>query len=325
MLPLNTNGSKAAAVDPAEAVAKAVETAQGAADAAGKAAALQPVLDLFADPSATEAIVAEASAVLGEVGGLLAAAAAEECTAELATSIATGTHLITSFAEAGAAGPAASSCVPPVVTLLAAPGPDMSDEKSALLTSACTAAYALASTPPGRSALRKADVPAALLALLQPAYSSHRALLAQVALTVGRLAESALSRAAFGSEANLPLLLSSLTILATPPTPTEALSLRLHAKLLLMLGFCLYDGSMLTSLLDGGLLKYALANLNPPPADPDAEAPPADALQCAQELRSNSATVIAIAGQSAPGRDLLISNRRSRWADHRYTAIRYRW
>ena len=83
---------------------------------------------------------------------------------------------------------------------------------------------------------------------------------------------------------------------------TDALALRLRAKILLLLGFCLYDGTLLPQLLEASLLESALALLAPlpPPADPDAELPSGEALQ-RRLSSSNTIKVFQLNGTTSEG------------------------
>ena len=114
---------------------------------------------------------------------------------------------------------------------------------------ACGALSALASQPEGRLALRKSGAVTPLLALLQPPVAEQPALQAQAALALSHLAESPMCRTELASPATLSALLALLPLLQQPTPPTEALALRLRAKVLLLLGFCLYDGVLLPQLL----------------------------------------------------------------------------
>jgi hypothetical protein len=315
---------KAPAADPGVAVTTAIGQAEAADDALVKAAALEPVLQLLSDPSALPAVVEHLDALFAQTGALIAsvaAVAAADLTAELAGAVSTAAQLVTAFCEAGTPSKAAlAACVPPLGALIGAPSPPAwsetelveSEARAALLTSACSTLHSLATLPSGRLALRTAAVAPALLALLQPALSSQPALQAHAALALSRLAESALSRATLAAPDTLPSLVGLVSTLSAPPPPTDALALRVHAKLLLLVGFCLYDACLLSPLFAAGLVDTTLKLLLPPPPPPPledgAEPPPepsADALKCAAELRSNAATVLAIAGQSPAGRELV--------------------
>ena len=82
--------------DPAETVAKAIAAAEEAAGPTAKAAALEPLLALLADPNAATQVVEKAAELLSEAGSLMgevAAVPAAELTTELAAALATGAQL----------------------------------------------------------------------------------------------------------------------------------------------------------------------------------------------------------------------------------------
>ena len=83
---------KAAAADPSETLAKAVEASKEAATAPAKATALAPLLDLMADATALEAMLGGAADVLAEVGAALVLVS-ETAADELTTEAVSYTHL----------------------------------------------------------------------------------------------------------------------------------------------------------------------------------------------------------------------------------------
>ena len=70
--------------DPAETVAKAIAAAEEAAGPTAKAAALEPLLALLADPNAATQVVEKAAELLSEAGSLMGEVAAVPA-AELTT------------------------------------------------------------------------------------------------------------------------------------------------------------------------------------------------------------------------------------------------
>ena len=295
--------------------------------------------------------MAEAPSIAAKVAEALsevASTAPGDLTPELAGVVKSGSQMLAGLCDAGAAA-AALATAPPLLSLVATPAPraakaappvvvdageaaaaeapaeappqpvaawreaDLTEDRTAVLTSACAGLSALASHAPGRLALRKHGAVAALLALVQPPTGGQPALQAQATLALSHLAESPMCRASLNEPAVRPSLLALLAILQSRAAPTDALALRLRAKVLLLLGFCLYDGKLLPQLLGASLVEHALALLEPTAAvelDPEAEPPEppsGEALQCAAELKSNAATVVAIAGQSAAGREAIVA------------------
>ena len=303
---------KAAAADPAEAVTAAVAAADGCSGPA-KAAALEPLIGLLADPEAQPLVLEQATAALTALAAVLDEAAGTpgaDVTAELAQAVDTAAKLISAFGEAGAAAVVVATCAAPLAAIVApAIAADASEPLCALLTSACAALAAVAASADGRLALRKASVVAPLLAIVQPPLAVMPSLQVQAALALSRLVESPTCRASLGVPATLPSLLALLPTLGTPPSAADAFGLRARSKLLLLLGFCLYDGALLPQLVAGGLVDAALSLLAPlaPSDEPEAEAPSEEAVQCAAELRSNAATVLAIGGQSMAGRKAIVA------------------
>lgn len=306
----------AAKGDPTETVAKIVAAAKDAAAPAAKGAALAPLLELFGDASAVPPILDAAGELLAEVSATLeqvASTPAADLTAELASAAGSASQLTSAFCDSGAAAAAVAACAGPLMTLVTVPAAgkwseaDLTESRAALLSSACSAIQALASHHPGRFTLHRGGAAASLLALVQPSLASQPALQVQAAIALSRLAEAPLSRAALGADATLAGVVSIVAQLKQPSL-ADATAVRLQAKLVLLLGFCLYDGQLRPALLEAGLLATALTLVEPPEADPEAEEPEPspEAQQCAAELKSNAATVLAIGGQSAAGREILV-------------------
>lgn len=329
---------KAAAADPSEAVSSILAAATGADTASAKIAAFEPILELLNDEASVESATAKSDAILAELAAALSEISAlppADITSELASSVKVASSIIASFCDAGASSHALPTAAPLLAMVVTPPArgkstappadgstedaappsqpeaswrtADFTEERTALLTSACAALSALASHAAGRLALRKGSAIASLLALMQPAAEAYPALQAQAALALSHLAEAPLCRVALGSRTTLPSLIQLVKVVQATAQSHDALALRLHAKILLLLGFCLYDGNLLSHLLDASLLEAALASLEPVAEEADAEPPSAEAIQCAAELKSNAATVIAIAGQSPSGRERLVA------------------
>ncbi|KOO21174.1 armadillo repeat-containing protein 3-like protein [Chrysochromulina tobinii] len=231
----------------------------------------------------------------------------------------------------GASGAAKASALEPLVVMLNEPEklPIML-EKAVSIFQVAAAVYAEAALTPAESATPEsaqavdtatklvnglceagagsvalATCGASLMSI--PSMSTQPALQAQAALALSRLAEAPMCRASFGAPDKLPLLLALLEPLATALPAADAPRLRARSKVLLLLGFCLYDGALLPALIEGGLVDAALALLKVLPVEPDAPPLSAEAIQCAAELRSNAATVLAIAGQSLAGRRAIVA------------------
>ena len=289
-----------------------------AAEIAAEAAGVLAEVAAMAQPTDDEAAAAHAKGVqlltaLCDAGAATTISAA--CLPPLLAVIATPAAKASRTAAASGAvpgpavGPEGAACSPaaaaPPVPPPAWRSADLTESRVALLTSACTGLCSLAAYAEGRIALRRASALPPLLALLQPVLAEHAALQAQAALTLAHLAESPLCRASLRDSTTRPALLGVLTLLQAPAVANDAHGLRLRAKLLLLLGFCLYDGALLPSLLSASLLTAALTLLDLPTADGEAEPPSAEALQCAAELRANAASVLAIGCQYQAGRDAL--------------------
>jgi hypothetical protein len=296
--------------DPAEAIIAAIAAADGASGAA-KAAALEPLVVMLNEPEKLPIMLEKAVSIFQVAAAVYAEAAltpAESATPESAQAVDTATKLVNGLCEAGAGSVALATCGASLMSIVRQPvSAAASDPCCVLLAGACAALAALAGSAEGRLTLRRGETVSPLLAIVQPSMSTQPALQAQAALALSRLAEAPMCRASFGAPDKLPLLLALLEPLATALPAADAPRLRARSKVLLLLGFCLYDGALLPALIEGGLVDAALALLKVLPVEPDAPPLSAEAIQCAAELRSNAATVLAIAGQSLAGRRAIVA------------------